>query len=852
MREGRQGRWGAPASTPRAHSRTRRRGERWGAADRWADDHWRWGPPRSWEQGDQWAADEGSDSGGRAPRRSYSPASDSRDSADRQGDAWEEQRGCRLKARAQPAGMARLPLPPPPPPPEPPEEEPAAGVPADREARPDADVPVQNGFEGIEGAALHPKRAPGPPKPLRLVGPGGNGALRGRSRSYSVSSRRESSASGPRGARCGPSSSSSSPVQPRTSGRRARLFDVAPRLGGPAQTAAVPPGQKLEALLDAAASLGRTAVGEVMVFCLDNSSAGRKHATQVVDRILDRPPGPLQNRDVAALYCLSDVLYNAGHAHRNPGATVYRHTFQDALPGMMHRLHEALNEDSNGSGQSGSSVLALRLTAEAAVQRLFKVWGTWEVFPAFFLQGLEAVMFGGALAAPTSASPPVPGASATPPALSGRPEDTAVRSRMEAYGAMDLPALERQCKNRGLVVGGSQTESASRVTLLSRLRSFEEYWAHRSSKGAAISSTSSAPAPPPQSLEAEEDVDGEPVDMSELLRLKALRKAKKALEKAAKLTAPSAKPSLVSVDEDLDGEPIGVLELQRWRAAAAAGTVGGGIIASSASVAVPASVAPKASQDLDGTASDFLGSAQRRVAAQLTGPCPRGQPAADVPAEPPHGSQQPHPEEAPALAVDQTVAKDGKPARRKRRGQHAHASRKEGRVRRRDRSSRRARHSKQLQDGQERRRDRSRRRRRREAQAAAAAANGVPVPLAPPDSVEAAAAAAAEAAANAAAFLSARSRAPAALPVVAPPPLLPAEPVPAKVVSPAHEVAAGDAACSNTSSRGTWTLGTAREPTPEPDDELDGDPLDSGDEQHVMLQEKLAEKKRRLMQRFFK
>jgi len=710
-----------------------------------------------------------------------------------------------------------------------------------------------------------PRRSP-TPRPIRLVGlgdrsRGGKPRPMRRSRSYSVPSRHDSSSARLHGGRRGSisSSSSSSSSEPRALGRRARFFDIAPSGGESPLT----PRQKLEGLLDAAASLSRAAVAEVMVFCLDNSSAAQDHANQVVSRLLDRPPGPLQSRDVASLCCLSDVLHNACHAHRTPGAAAYRHTFQDALPGIMRRLREGM---ADGSGQCS---LLSQPTAEAAVRRVLQAWRAWEVFPEPLLQGLEAIVFGGALEPPTTISAlpgagsrlaPAPRDSLRPEVsdvfspstslalrpceqggLSGGKQDPAVRSRLEAFAAMDSATLERHCKSRGLAGGGGREEPATRATLLGRLRSFEEYWARRPSKnGQALRSeaaASVASAPPTgssaQTLLLDEDVDGEPVDLSALLRHKARLKAN------AAAGAPSAAPRCTSAAEagadDLDGQPIGVLELQRWRAAAAAGAAGGGIIASASRAAVPGVSGP--SEDFAGDAIGALLAAASQEAAAAAPPAHErlstGRRAASNPCEAPllHagalGAHQAGDVEAARVEDEQSLQQ---------RAHHQHralASRKERSAKHRDRSSRRhQRHSKHLprerrEHRQGRERSRSRRRRRREAAAGCPAEASV---------AATAAAAAAAAAANAAAFLSARSRAPVA-PVLAP----------TQAFAPLVDATAGVAAASGTPAWSGSGLAAAGPPSPEPDDELDGDPLDSGDEQHIMLQEKLAEKKRQLL-----
>ena len=93
--------------------------------------------------------------------------------------------------------------------------------------------------------------------------------------------------------------------------------------------------------------------------------------------------------------------------------------------------------------------------------------------------------------------------------------------KLNVYSSLDLIALERRCRNRGLFGSGSSSKSL----LLRRLRIFEEYWAQRSKDD--VRDTPQAPepvapkpvAPEPVAeplavpLEAGDDLDGVPLEV---------------------------------------------------------------------------------------------------------------------------------------------------------------------------------------------------------------------------------------------------------------------------------------------------------------------------------------------------
>lgn len=89
--------------------------------------------------------------------------------------------------------------------------------------------------------------------------------------------------------------------------------------------------------------------------------------------------------------------------------------------------------------------------------------------------------------------------------------------KLDVYSSLDLIALERRCRNRGLFGSGSSSKSL----LLRRLRIFEEYWAQRS-KDDVRDTPPQVPAPvAPEPvaepvavpLEAGDDLDGVPLEV---------------------------------------------------------------------------------------------------------------------------------------------------------------------------------------------------------------------------------------------------------------------------------------------------------------------------------------------------
>lgn len=437
---------------------------------------------------------------------------------------------------------------------------------------------------------------------------------------------------------------------------RSRLFDVAPAGHAAAEAkaalavamdkanvaVAIPvsngPDGRLEALLDQACSLKRVSVADVMLLCLDRSSESRQLAVQMADRILLRPSGPPRKRDIACLYCLSDVLHNVCYGHRCPGAGRYQTSFQDLLPGIMGKLYHALGskveathpEVKDDNLYAGYETVE-RYIAEVSIRRVLKAWRDLDLFPEPFLLGLEAVAFGGVLA--ECENP-------TMDEVFADLEDSSVKSRLQSFAAMEEAALQRQCRNRGLIVAGQALPMQLRQLLLLRLRAYEGYWSRqfprRGSAGtgtaqfgvgappaakpvvsSTTATTDSSSVPRLVALGAgeDDDVDGVPVDAAELVRLKETKAALAPNTSACDWNhgdGPPARPSPVApvmasteaataaltllpnavLHEGLDGEPIGVLELQRYRAAAVArATTAAAAAIAAASAAAPMSAA---------------------------------------------------------------------------------------------------------------------------------------------------------------------------------------------------------------------------------------------------------------------
>ena len=101
--------------------------------------------------------------------------------------------------------------------------------------------------------------------------------------------------------------------------------------------------------------------------------------------------------------------------------------------------------------------------------------------------------------------------------------------KLEVYASLDPLALERRCRNRGL-----WASTASKSMLLQRLRIFEEYWAHRTKdlelknmEGLGLGAMDGSGTMGPSSMEmvvpAPEDLDGVPVEVTELTRWEKLR-----------------------------------------------------------------------------------------------------------------------------------------------------------------------------------------------------------------------------------------------------------------------------------------------------------------------------------------
>eukprot|EP00435_Cladocopium_sp_Y103_P015615 s2192_g3.t2 len=344
----------------------------------------------------------------------------------------------------------------------------------------------------------------------------------------------------------GKAAASADYIKDRASAARTRVVEVsqAPQAPAPAQPVAMPPETQgltlvLDSLLDEAISLRTFAVGSVMLFCLDSAASGVAVARAVATHLAARAvacAGPLGNMET----------WWEMEAH---GASIYRSVFEELLPGIFHRVYVGLRA---GSGER---------SAEMRVRHLLKVWRASDFYPTLYLDGLEAAAFAGALALEAKEQ-------AMSKEIRLKLGAWAAGWKLDVYSSLDLIALERRCRNRGLFGSGSSSKSL----LLQRLRVFEEYWAERS-KDDFLATPEPVAAPVETPLEvAGDDLDGVPLEVE--------RTSKSSRRRTTSVASPSrwssleiAESHLGGVEEDLDGEPIGVLELQQWRAAKAAASL---------------------------------------------------------------------------------------------------------------------------------------------------------------------------------------------------------------------------------------------------------------------------------------
>jgi len=203
---------------------------------------------------------------------------------------------------------------------------------------------------------------------------------------------------------------------------------------------------------------------EAMVFCLDNSTASQEIARSIKEKIIQAQP-QLSPRVVFARLCLlSDVLFNA-HCSKS-GAATYRRLFQQCLPDIFERLRDI----------SDGLLLLERTSLRENGLNMIRTWGAWSSFPRQFTQGLEAT-----LARKTSTE-----------------ELQKLRRRWaaEKHFLDDKPAIEWECKTRGLATEGALSQ------LVDRLCHYEAYWGEKIS---------------PDSL-VDPELDGDPLDDADLAR----------------------------------------------------------------------------------------------------------------------------------------------------------------------------------------------------------------------------------------------------------------------------------------------------------------------------------------------
>lgn len=187
----------------------------------------------------------------------------------------------------------------------------------------------------------------------------------------------------------------------------------------------------------------RPSIGEAMTFCLENASPALRAAALAKALIRSFHVPELESEAIVArLYLVSDVLLNARPGVKGSGT--FRTVFEESLPDACEYLgsHWLRHPDCD------------RARAETIVKRTFDAWRDWDVFPAVYVNGLEALMLG--------------------PAPDEVPEsvDNVLRQKLAEWcsegNAADLPMAARR---RGLS-GKSLQVAACRQ----RLCIYERYW----------------------------------------------------------------------------------------------------------------------------------------------------------------------------------------------------------------------------------------------------------------------------------------------------------------------------------------------------------------------------------------
>eukprot|EP00927_Polykrikos_kofoidii_P060480 TRINITY_DN55446_c0_g1_i1.p1 TRINITY_DN55446_c0_g1~~TRINITY_DN55446_c0_g1_i1.p1 ORF type:complete len:577 (-),score=105.90 TRINITY_DN55446_c0_g1_i1:396-2024(-) len=223
-----------------------------------------------------------------------------------------------------------------------------------------------------------------------------------------------------------------------------------------------------------ALTTSRGAIRNAMGFCLEHAP---RHAAVVAKRLIWALEAPDLDTDtvVARLFLVSDVLHNSGGG-RVQGATQYRASFQELLPGAFEQLGR------QWLSSLGKDLCTERRRAETAARRVLRAWRSWSVFPALFIGGLEMLLF----------APVVMESARDDEDTHEELRDKVLQQKLARWRkASDMSQLPKAAHQRGLA--GTCQAVADCVRLLCR---YERYW-HR-------------PVPSETSCsELEDNIDGE-------------------------------------------------------------------------------------------------------------------------------------------------------------------------------------------------------------------------------------------------------------------------------------------------------------------------------------------------------
>lgn len=130
----------------------------------------------------------------------------------------------------------------------------------------------------------------------------------------------------------------------------------------------------------------RAAIFEAMTFCLENATPSIRASALAKALVRSLHVPDLESESIIArLFLVSDVLFNVRPGMKGTGT--YRMVFEESLPDACEYLGRQWlrGEDCDQ---------ATRSRGESVVKRMFVAWRTWDVFPAVFVGGLEALLLG--------------------------------------------------------------------------------------------------------------------------------------------------------------------------------------------------------------------------------------------------------------------------------------------------------------------------------------------------------------------------------------------------------------------------------------------------------------------------